>query len=149
MIKRRTKISIIISLAFLITFSIYTVAYALVWPPSEYDNIAWTWAEVGPADDLYNCLGYATGSYGWEWPWGEWLPWDSEVTSYLNTKGYYVNSNLPSIISYGDLYAVQHFARTSGSNATIAKWGPLEVMWSGSWDPYYTSSYGHPVNYYR
>lgn len=152
MINRKNRLFFLLSLALILT-AMATSAYALTYPDSFYDSIAWTWwynpTYDGPATSSYNCLGYATGSMYWEWPWGGRNPSDYEVTTYLSNKGYSKDNIFPTIISYGTASSITHFSKVVDSTVTRAKWGHLERLTSGSWDPYYTSSYGHPVSKYR
>ena len=43
--------------------------YALYYPDQFYSNRASSYTYNAPYTDSYNCLGYATGSMIWEWPW--------------------------------------------------------------------------------
>ncbi len=148
-------VCVIICSLFLVT----TPVYALYQSTSFYNSIAWTWQYYATGSWNNNCLGYALGYTWWEWPWGGRNPSNSEVNSYMASKGY---ARQPSgstgystrVISYGTSSAVDHFARNVGSGGTWtsgtsrAKWGHLEIMTSYSHDPYYTSSYGHIVSKY-
>jgi hypothetical protein len=123
--------------------------YALYYPDSFYDNISWTWYYSAPYTSSYNCLGYATGSMTWEWPWGYYNPTTSQVNSYLAGKGYSTSGSWPRIISYGSYYSITHFSKVTGTSWCRAKWGGLERFNHGSWDPYYASSiYGPKVKQY-
>lgn len=149
----RTKVArfaVVVSLAILLASP--SAASALYYPTAYYNSIAWTWAYDATWTSLYNCLGYATGSMIWEWPWGG-NPPSSTVDSYLASKGY-VKSYYPyqpRIISYGTTSGIRHFSRVPAgtSNTSVAKWGGLERMKSASRDPYYSSSYGYWVAMYR
>jgi len=136
----------------LILVVLTAAAYALVYDKSYYDRIAWTWEYYAPASTSYNCLGYATGSYYWEWPWSGY-PTRDAVNFYLGSRyGYQVcyPPYQPRIIAYGTYNnAVEHFSRCLNSTTTRAKWGQLEVMTSYSWDPYYPEPYGSTIERYR
>lgn len=162
MYKKPKKILTLLLTTFLIS-SISVTVYALVQPKSYYDAISWTWSEDGPYSLNYNCLGYATGSYNWEWPWGSSNPTSSQVNSYLSGKGYssidyasfssrpYAYSSA-KIASYGSSSSnITHFSRIINNNANTckAKWGQLEVIAHGSINPYYSSSiYGSAQRIY-
>ncbi|MFZ5641752.1 MAG: DUF7689 domain-containing protein [Bacillota bacterium] len=74
---------------------------------------------------------------------------ETKCLTYLSNKGYSKDNIFPTIISYGTASSITHFSKVVDSTVTRAKWGHLERLTSGSWDPYYTSSYGHPVSKYR
>lgn len=134
----------------LTTFLLSSVtAFALVMPDSFYDGISWTWSYSAEATDSYNCLGYATGSMTWEWPWGYSNPSGSQVTSYLSDKGYSTSGNWAQIVSYGSSSSITHFSKVTGTEWCRAKWGSLERFNHNSWDPYYHDSvYGPQVQIY-
>lgn len=120
-------------------------AYALVYSDSFYDAISWTWEYSAPDTTSYNCLGYATGSMCWEWPWTG-NPDIASVTTYLSNKGYSSTGNWAQIIAYGNPWEITHFSKVTGSSWCRAKWGSLERFNHASWDPYYhSSSYGRKV----
>ena len=123
--------------------------YALVMPDSFYDSISWTWYYSAAATSSYNCLGYATGSMTWEWPWGSTNPTYSQVDSYLSSLGYSTSGSWESIIAYGSLSGITHFSKVTGTSWCRAKWGSLERFNHNSWDPYYANSvYGPQVRIY-
>jgi hypothetical protein len=123
-------------------------AYALYNPDSFYNNISWTWYYNAPYTNSYNCLGYATGSMTWEWPWGG-NPTSSAVDSYLASLGYSTSGQWAYIISYGSTSAIKHFSKVTGEVWCRAKWGGLERFDHGSWNPYYAASvYGPKVQQY-
>jgi hypothetical protein len=136
-------------------------AFALHYPASYYDRIAWTWQYYAPYSRTYNCLAYSLGiTDRWVWPWGSGYPSALQVTEYMRGRGHppCPRTGSPRIIAYGvppSRYdpvrwgAVDHFSKVIGPGATRAKWGSLEVMTSQSWSPYYRFSYGIPVAYYR
>lgn len=149
------------TLALTLAFSM-TTAFALYYPDEFYSNRSWTYTYDGPTSNSYNCLGYATGSMTWEWPWYG-TPTDSQVTAYLGNKGYtaFLNGQpyQAKIISYGTTSSVTHFSKSSQTlgSSCIAKWGGLERFQHGSWNPYNTGSdqwsssnpyYGYWVNRY-
>lgn len=145
------------------------VAYAAHITPAVANNMSWSWEYYdtsGNGDESYNCLGYATGSYTWEWPWPivQTNVYSSDVNQYLNTKyGYsnvdFSNKNVVSnskwkIVSYGPGYnQIAHFSKVTPLNPDycIAKWGRGERFYHYSLDPYYSSSsYGDArVIYYK
>ncbi|MFZ5354509.1 MAG: DUF7689 domain-containing protein [Bacillota bacterium] len=64
--------------------------------------MAWTWEYHAPFDLSYNCLAYALGVTNmWIWPFDAY-PTSSEVTLYMNRRGYTVNSGPygPKMIEY-------------------------------------------------
>lgn len=134
----------------LTTFLISSVTVlALVEPDSFYDSISWTWSYSAEATTSYNCLGYATGSMTWEWPWGYSNPTSSQVDSYLSEKGYATSGNWAYIVSYGSTSNITHFSKVTGTEWSRAKWGSLERFNHNSWDPYYHDSvYGPQVQIY-
>jgi hypothetical protein len=124
-------------------------AFGLVYPDSFYNSISWTWYYNSPATSSYNCLGYATGSMTWEWPWGTVNPTLSQVTAYLGPKGYKTTGTWAYILAYGSSSSIAHFSKVTGTSWCRAKWGQLELFDHGSWDPYYaTSVYGPLVQRY-
>lgn len=143
---------IVLSLVTVLLMS--TTVYALVMDVSFYNGMSWTWSYNAEATGAYNCLGYATGSMTWEWPWGAQKPSSSQVSAYLASKGYTTVSssgNTPRIISYGWSSNITHFSLVTGTDRCRAKWGALERFNHNSWDPYYhDSDYGPQVQiYYR
>lgn len=144
-LKKTIQISLVLLLLVVSSIGIY----ALVKPDSFYDSISWTWYYSAPATTSYNCLGYATGSMTWEWPWGSSNPTYTQVDSYLSSRGYSSSGSVESIIAYGSLYGITHFSKVTGTSWCRAKWGSLERFNHGSWDPYYHSSvYGPKVRTY-
>lgn len=144
--------------------SISTSGYTLVMPKSFYDAISWTYTYDAPATGgpgtpgAYNCLGYATGSMQWEWPWGGNNPTKSQVDTYLGNQIYGYKSALygtpianPLIIAYGSTSQIVHFSKVTSYGNCTAKWGTYERFVHGSLDPYYsTSPYGSAaVTYYK
>ena len=123
--------------------------YGLYHPDSWYDERSWTWYYSAPYTWSYNCLGYATGSMTWEWPWSG-LPTNSQVDSYLATKGYKTTGTWAYIISYYDGYSsyICHFSKVTGTVWCRAKWGSLERFNHGSWNPYTTVAYGPKAKEY-
>jgi hypothetical protein len=120
---------------------------------SYYDARSWTWSYDGNGSCtyFYNCLGHATGSRYWEWPWGATDPSSSQMTTYLQSKGYTTNSNYtPAIISHGYSWKIKHVSKVTGGSTCDAKWGALNLLDHGSWNPYYTDSesYGAKVKVY-
>lgn len=134
----------------LITILLSSVTvFALVHPDSFYDEISWTWSYSAEATQAYNCLGYATGSMTWEWPWGSKCPTSKAVDEYLSEKGYATSGRWPQIISYGWTDDVRHFSKVTGSEWCRAKWGGLERFNHHSFDPYYhNSGYGPQLQIY-
>ncbi|OPJ54588.1 DUF7689 domain-containing protein [Clostridium oryzae] len=84
-LKNKTM-TLFLALTMLIVSS--TTVFALVNPKSFYDAISWTWTYDASATSSYNCLGYATGSMTWEWPWGSSNPTKSKVDTYMKGKSY-------------------------------------------------------------
>jgi hypothetical protein len=112
---------------------------------SWYDSWSWTWSYAGPCTDEYNCLAYALGiTDECVWPWGSNNPNQSQVSSYLYDEGYSVSGSDAKIISYGPSSdSITHFSRVTGPSTCRAKWGDLNLIDHGSWDPYYSyTSYG-------
>lgn len=122
--------------------------YGLVYPDSWYNERCWTWYYSAPATPSYNCLGYATGSMTWEWPWGASNPTSSQVDTYLATLGYKTTGTWAYIISYGSSSAIKHFSKVTGTEWCRAKWGQLERFNHGNWDPYVSWFYGPKVKLY-
>lgn len=148
---KNTKKNIITMItAVVIVISSTITASALTMPDSFYDGISWTWYYSDVATTDYNCLGFATGSMVWEWPWGADNPTDSQVTSYLSGKGYKTSGKWPQILSYGSSSSnIVHFSKVTGEVWCRAKWGSLEKFNHGSYDPYYHNSvYGSLVRKY-
>lgn len=142
------KIGVVI-IAVIACLTTATTAFALYYPQSYYDKISWTYEYSAPYTRSYNCLGYATGSMIWEWPWGKSNPTDAQVTAYLKKKGYYVSNKYPHIISYGTSNEITHFSKVTGSEWCRAKWGGLERFNHHSYDPYTKNGgYGKKVTVY-
>lgn len=141
--------SIILSLLILIVPTV--TASALYYPDSYYNNISFTWTYSAPYTSSYNCLGYATGSMYWEWPWS-YNPNGLQVDSYLSSKGHsrigaYSSGKPFGIMAYGpSTNVITHFSKSTvpnsamGANSCIAKWGQLERFKHNSANPYYSSS---------
>ncbi len=148
--KFNVKFCLMLLMICAIILTIGTTAYALTNSKSFYDKISWTWEYSAPATTSYNCLGYATGSMKWEWPWGVDNPTDAQVTNYLKKKGYIDSSKYPEIISYGKSKdVITHFSKVTGTEWCRAKWGSLERFNHNSYDPYYVNSiYGKKINIY-
>lgn len=145
----------------ILSIAIASSAYALYYPTKFYTNRSWTYIYNGPLSTNYNCLGYATGSMYWEWPWSG-NPTKSQVASYLKTKYGYKNYSWgtplkPSIISYGTSGAIMHFSKIPNADLgdCYAKWGSLERFKHQSWNPYNVGSdswgsfYGKAVETYN
>lgn len=146
--KEKIKIIIMLLLCVLTVSLSSATVYALCHEDSYYDAISWTWEYSAPATRDYNCLGYATGSMTWEWPWSG-KPTDSEVTAYLEDKGYSTSGKWAYIISYGSSSEIKHFSKVTGTSWCRAKWGRLERFNHGSWDPYvHEGVYGPQVTIY-
>jgi hypothetical protein len=151
----------IISLTLLIVILASTPAFALYYPNQFYDDRSWTWEYNAPLTSSYNCLGYATGSMYWEWPWGGSDPTASQAAWYLSTYYGYQSFNwgtpyIPKIVSYGTSSDIGHFSKVpAGASYSIAKWGSLERFKHYSWNPYNSGSdawgpyYGYAVQGYR
>lgn len=146
------KQKVITLMLILMIFAIPTLTtHALYYPNDYYNKISFTWTYNAPYTTSYNCLGYATGSMTWEWPW-IYNPKSIEVDYYLSTKGHsyigpYTAGKTYGIMSYGpSLSTITHFAKSPapnsimGVNRSVAKWGGLERFTHESADPYYTSS---------
>lgn len=111
-------------------------------------NYAW----LGDATPNYNCLAYAIGNYSsWVWPWAPDNPSNSQVDTYLSSKGFKKSADINStdvaayeIISYGTSSSnITHFSRVAAGGYSNAKWGQRELLQSYGWDPYKsTSEYG-------
>jgi len=127
-----------------------TTTFALYHPDSWYNARCWTWVYSAPYTNSYNCLGYATGSMVWEWPWTGYNPTKSQVTTYLAGKGYSAtgSSIRAEIIAYGTTSAITHFSKVTGTAWCRAKWGGLERFNHNSWDPYTALLYGPQVQIY-
>jgi len=159
MTKRLIRFAIIstfLSLALTLTVS------ALYYPTTFYTNRSWTYQYAGTYTSSYNCLGYATGSMRWEWPWGASNPTSANVTTYLsNTYGLtsfsWGTPYQPKIISYGTSSGITHFSKvpTGASGYCYAKWGQLELFKHNSLNPYnvgydsWGSYYGSLVLLYK
>lgn len=162
--KITAMLSIILS-CFCISNSI--VCYALT--PSdqtttaERNAIAYRWTYYQRGYREYNCLSYALGNTSsWTWPWGD-TATESEVTSYLSSKGYskidYNNGIGPwaaaKICSYGWGSDVRHFAKviTVGGTWTNdiirAKWGACELFNHPDGNPYTNYAYGPLLGKYK
>ena len=144
-----------ITIMCLSVFAGSTTALALIYPKEIYDEIAYNYKEIGPADPNYNCLAYALGNTtSWIWPWSTDTATQSQVDNYLNLYGYSGNSfgyvyATPGIISYGHgSDAINHFARATASYVAKSKWGQWELM-ETTWDPYKRSGYGPAQRYYK
>lgn len=129
------------ALVVLIGMLFMTNAFALSYPDLFYQNRASSYTYYNSATKSYNCLGHATGSFVWEWPWGSSLPTNDQATVYLQTKGHSAASTVGSapvngIISYGTIYGITHFARVTGFASVSAKWGNLELFEHNSRSPY-------------
>jgi len=136
--KKKIMISLML-VVLIVTLSVS--AFALVYPDSFYNSISWTWYYAGPATPSYNSLGYATGSMGWEWPWGSSDPSLDQANSHLTSKGYSTTGTWAYILAYGPSNSqITHFSKVTGEVWCRAKWGSLELFNHGSWDPYYASS---------
>ncbi len=136
---------LIISLAALMLLALSVrVEAQLCVPSSTYDALSWTWQYYGPCSTTYNCLSYALGvTNTWIWPWGSSNPTDSQVTSYLSTKGYVTSGSTAKIISYWKNSRITHFSKIISSSTCLAKCGQLNILKHFSWDPYKASgSYG-------
>lgn len=145
MIKKITVMILVVCTLLLSALGVY----ALYYPNSFYDSISWTWEYSDTYTSSYNCLGYATGSMTWEWPWGSSNPTSSQVNSYLGSKGYSTSGSWAYILSYGSSSGITHFSKVTGDSWCRAKWGSLERFNHGSWSPYYSSStYGPLVQVY-
>lgn len=142
------KIAVLCSLVLMI-LAVGNTAFALVNPKSFYNSISWTWEYSAPASTKYNCLGYATGSMTWEWPWSK-EPTSEQVTKYLKKKGYIASSKYPEIISYGpSKNKITHFSKVTGKEWCRAKWGSLERFNHHSYNPYHEKSlYGKKIQIY-
>lgn len=124
-------------------------AVAMYYPNSFYDARAKTWTYEGPVDTSYNCLGYATGSMTFEWPWrGNATTADvnNYLEKYYNLTEYTSGPYAVKIHAYGTTDNVVHFAKSDGRDI-IAKWGQLELISSETWDPYYSAP-GNETDYY-
>lgn len=154
---RKKFLGLVMTLTILSMVSISVCA--LMYSDSFYNSISWTWEYNAPATDSYNCLGYATGSMDYEWPWGASNPTSAQVDSYFNdgiwynyTSHPYGSPYQPKIISYGSSSSIKHFSKVpvGASGYCIAKWGPAERFKHYSWSPYYSSSvYGSAVRIYN
>lgn len=107
--KRVFKKVAVVAITIVACLSTATTAFALYYPKAYYDKISWNYEYSGPYTNSYNCLGYATGSMKWEWPWRQSNPTNAQVTAYLKEKGYYVSDKYPHIISYGTSSNITHF----------------------------------------
>ncbi len=133
-----------------VLFAMFSASvFGLYYPDSYYDAISWTWSYSDTYTTSYNCLGYATGSMVWEWPWGSSNPTLAQANSYLTSLGYSTSGTNAYILAYGPSSLVTHFSRVTGTSWCRAKWGSLERFNHGSWDPYYYSSvYGRLMQRY-
>ena len=147
---KNLKIVIATLFVMIACFGMITTVFALTKPDSFYNGISWTWQYSAKATSSYNCLGYATGSMTWEWPWGSSNPTSSQVTTYLKKKGYTKSDKYPHIISYGTSSSkITHFSKVTGTEWCRAKWGSLERFNHHSYDPYYHNSiYGKKIAIY-
>ncbi|MGE5342627.1 MAG: hypothetical protein ACM3SY_14225 [Candidatus Omnitrophota bacterium] len=137
-------------LALLLFFNVSGLNAQLCVNQSVYNSCSWTWSYAGPCSSQYNCLSYALGiTSSWIWPWGG-CPTSSQVDTYLATQGYYTTGDFPKIISYGSSSScIVHFGKVTSSTTITAKWGSLNLLNHGSWNPYYSGScYGSMQSVY-
>ena len=123
------------------------------------DDIAYSWALIGPATSNYNCLWYATQPYKtnqtqfWEWPWGPVASLSSVKTYMSLTYGLSSSTNVSSanvnnVFCYGSSLAVTHFSRRAAAPNGLcvdAKWGSMGVYRSIGYNPYKPAYYGSVV----
>ncbi len=140
------RIGAVLSLLLMIV-AVRVTALALSRPKDYYDSISWTYDYSGPSTSSYNCLGYATGSMTWEWPWKNEYVGISQVKRYLDGKGYTQSDKYPVIIVYGKSKSdIKHFSKVTDKDWCRAKWGALERFNHHSYDPYYSNSiYGKKI----
>lgn len=126
MIKKR----VVFLLTFmLIVSSISMTLGALYYPNEFYSHRVTSYTYTAPVTSSYNCLGYATGSMIWEWPWNlTYKPTPENVAFHLNaTYGYNTTTvGNGTIISYGTSSEITHFSKAIGLTSVEAKWGQLE-----------------------
>jgi len=150
---KRKRTAVLLGLISLLFFIGVSSQYGQLCKTASWYNLrAWDWSYVGPCTSSYNCLAYATGvTNDWVWPWGYSNPTSSQVTDYLNGRGYYKSDYNPRIISYGFSYnSILHFSKVTDDSTCRAKWGDLNLLDHESWDPYTTpnSIYGSKKDVY-
>lgn len=114
----------------------------------SYDN-----STCNPA---YNCLAYVLGATTtWIWPWGSRDATLSEMTTVLTEFGYVTRNPGPDYyppraVVYGSSSEIGHIAKAGSYSSSVSKWGPYEVVSTGSTDPYRSrpNGYGPAVQYY-
>ncbi|HEX3043868.1 MAG TPA: LamG-like jellyroll fold domain-containing protein [Bacillota bacterium] len=104
---------------------------------------------------VYNCLAYAVGNTkNWEWPWGAGTPNYTQLSTYMKDHGYPTASTSVMPFTRVIYYSGNHFTRVLTWDANgnplkvISKWGGLEVIESGNYDPF-KSVYGKATYYFK
>lgn len=114
---------------------------------------------TGPAAhgtaNTYNCLAYSVGiTDHWEWPWSG-TPTYSQLQTYMSNHGLPTYSTSPMPWTKVIYYNGDHFAKVSswdsaGNPLTIrSKWSALELINSGSYNPFSSDSYGTATYYFK